>query len=49
MKRNENLDFYGVMVLLRRLKEQELISENEMQKIAARIAAQSEKTIVFSS
>lgn len=48
MKRNENLDFCGMMVLLRHLKEQELISGSELQKIAARIAAQSEGIIVFS-
>ncbi|MDO4800981.1 MAG: hypothetical protein Q4A15_02325 [Prevotellaceae bacterium] len=48
MKRNENLDFCGMMVLLRHLKEQKLISGSELQKIAARIAAQSEETIVFS-
>ena len=48
MKRNENLDFCGMMVLLGHLKEQKIISGSELQKIAARIVAQSEETIVFS-
>lgn len=48
MERNENLDFCGMMVLLRHLKEQKIISGSELQKIAARIVAQSEETIVFS-
>ena len=43
-----NIDYCGIVVLLRHLKKIGAITENELERIAARIAAQIQADIVIS-
>ena len=36
---NPNINFYGIVILLRKLRECGIFTEKELRKIAARIAA----------
>lgn len=48
MSQIANIDYCGIVVLLRYLKEIRAITENELERIAARIAAQLQADIVIS-
>lgn len=44
----QNINYYGVILLLRRLREGGSFSEEELRKVAARIAADSGADIMIS-
>lgn len=44
---NPNINFYGIVILLRKLRECGIFTEKELRKIAARIAADSGVEGVF--
>ena len=39
---NPNINYYGIVILLRKLRECGIFTEKELRKIAARIAAAAE-------
>lgn len=45
MKRDLNIDFCGMVILLKHLRDKTLISEDEHRKIVDRIARQNNVTI----
>jgi len=45
---NRDINFYGIMILLRRLRESGSFTEKELQKIAARIAADNGVEVMIS-
>ena len=45
---NPNINFYGIVILLRKLRECGSFTEKELRKIAARIAADSGADIMIS-
>ena len=42
-----NISYYGIVILLRKLRECASFTEKELKKIAARIAADSGVEVVF--
>ena len=44
---NPNINFYGIVILLRKLRECGSFSEKELKKIAARIAVDSGVEVMF--
>ena len=44
---NPNINFYGIVILHRKLRECGSFTEKELKKIAARIAADSGVEVVF--
>ena len=44
---NPNINFYGIVILLRKLRGCGSFTEKELKKIAARIAADSSVEVVF--
>lgn len=44
---NKNIDYYGIIILLRRLHESGYLDEREVQNIAARISAENKVNIVI--
>ena len=44
---NPNINFYGIVILLRKLRECGIFTEKELRKIAARIAADWGVEVVF--
>ena len=44
---NPNINFYGIVILLRKLRKCGIFTEKELRKIAARIAADSGVEVVF--
>lgn len=44
-----NINYYGIVILLRKLRECGIFTEKELRKIAARIAADSGVEVVFFS
>lgn len=46
---NPNINFYGIVILLRKLRECGIFTEKELSKIAARIAADNGVEVMFSS
>ena len=44
---NKNIDYYGIIILLRRLHESDYLDEREVQNIAARISAENKVNIVI--
>ena len=45
---NPNINYYGIVILLRKLRECGIFTEKELRKIAARIAADSGADIMIS-
>lgn len=46
---NPNINFYGIVILLRKLRECGSFTEKELRKIAARIAADNGVEVMFFS
>lgn len=46
---NPNINFYGIVILLRKLRECGIFTEKELRKIAARIAADNGVEVMFFS
>ena len=46
--KNANVDICGIMVLLRKLRDDSLLTESQMRQIAADIAARSHADIILS-
>ena len=44
---NPNINFYGIVILLRKLRECGIFTERELRKIAARIAADNGVEVMF--
>lgn len=44
---NPNINFYGIVILLRKLRECGIFTEKELRKIAARIAADNGVEVMF--
>ncbi len=44
---NPNINFYGIVILLRKLRECGVFTEKELRKIAARIAADNGVEVMF--
>ena len=44
---NPNINFYGIVILLRKLRECGIFTEKELRKIAARIAADNGDDVMF--
>ena len=42
-----NINYYGIVILLRKLRECSIFTEKELRKIVARIAADSGVEVVF--
>ena len=45
---NHDINFYGIMILLRKLRESGSFTEKELRKIAARIAADNGVEVMIS-
>lgn len=45
---NQNINYYGTILLLRQLRESGSFSEEELRRVAARIAADSGADIMIS-
>ena len=45
---NRDINFYGIMILLRKLRESGSFTEKELRKIAARIAADNGVEVMIS-
>ena len=45
---NPNINFYGIIILLRILRDQGIFTEVELRKVAARIAADTGVEVVIS-
>ena len=44
---NPNISYYGIVILLRKLRECGSFTEKELRKIAARIAAENGVEVMF--
>ena len=44
---NPNINFYGIVILLRKLRECGIFTEKELRRIAARIAADNGVEVMF--
>ena len=44
---NPNINYYGIVILLRKLRECGIFTEKELRKIAARIAANNGVEVMF--
>ena len=44
---NPNINYYGIVILLRKLRECGIFTEKELRKIAARIAADNGVEVMF--
>ena len=45
---DQNINYYGIILLLRQLRESGIFSEKELRRVAARIAADSGADIMIS-
>ena len=45
---NKNIDFYGIILLLRKLRDNGLFTEKELRKVASRIAAENGVELIIS-
>ena len=46
-EQNPNINYYGIVILLRKLRECGIFTEKELRKIAARIAADNGVEVMF--
>lgn len=44
----QNINFYGIILLLRKLRDSGMFTEKELRKAAARIAAESGASLIIS-
>ena len=45
---DQNINFYGIILMLRKLRDNGLFTEKELKKVAARIAAESGTELIIS-
>ena len=45
---NKDINFYGVILLLRKLRDSGLFAEKELRKVASRIAAETSVELIIS-
>ena len=45
---NKDVNFYGIILLLRKLRDNGLFTEKELRKVAARIAAENGVELIIS-
>lgn len=45
---NRDIDFYGIILLLRKLRDNGLFTEKELRKVASRIAAENGVELIIS-
>lgn len=45
---DQNINFYGIILMLRKLRDNEFFTEKELRKVAARIAAESGVELIIS-
>ena len=45
---DQNINFYGIILMLRKLRDNEFFTEKELRKVAARIAAESGAELIIS-
>ena len=45
---NKDIDFYGIILLLRKLRENGLFAEKELRMVASRIAAENGVELIIS-
>lgn len=45
---DQNIDFYGIILMLRKLRDNGFFTEKELKKVAARIAAENGTKLIIS-
>lgn len=45
---DQNINFYGIILMLRKLRDNDFFTEKELRKVAARIAAESGVELIIS-